>query len=103
MIWFAAAITITVFTFSQGLNPLANLVMSILLGALGSFVIYVLVIHGNTKRQMVSNGLLLTALIGFLVVPMMPDPSAMDWLFMLVACPILAFISHLFDQTGRGR
>ena len=103
MIWLAAGIAISVFMLSEGLNLLSNITMSMLLGAFGSFVIYTLVIFGNDKQQMLSNGLLLTALIGFLIVPMMPDPSATDWLFMLVGCPILAFISHRLDRGGRGK
>lgn len=102
-IFLILAAIIGALTFSLGLseNPLANVVLSISMGLVASLIICGVLLVDDKPRQIVSNSLLATGVLCFLIPPMLPDPGQTGYLIMFAICPILLTLGYRLDQTGR--
>lgn len=97
----AAAIALLIFIFSVENYLPARIAISILTGLFASPIIFGVLIVGDNARQIAATTLLTAGVLGMLVVPMMPEITFGGWLIMLVVSPILLYLGHRLDQTGR--
>lgn len=102
-IFLILAAIIGALTFSLGFsaNPLANVVLSVSMGFVASLIICGVLLVDDKPRQIISNSLLATGVLCFLIPPMLPDPGQTGWLIMFALCPILLTLGYRLDQTGR--
>ena len=102
-IFLILAAIIGALTFSLGFsaNPVANVVLSISMGLVASLIICGVLLVDDKPRQIVSNSLLATGVLCFLIPPMLPDPGQTGWLIMCLLSPILLYLGCRLDQTGR--
>jgi len=97
----AAAIATLMFIFSTENYLPSRIAISILTGLFASPIIFGVLVVGDNARQITSNTLSVIGVLGVAIVPMMPEITFGGWLIMLVVSPILLYLGHRLDTTGR--